>query len=269
MGVLNMDFNNNYPISIIEMLRAQQIIYNSIQPTPLIFYKSLSDLISAEIYIKHENHLPGGSFKIRGGLNIIHHLKRIGVKGVITFSTGNHGISIATAAKMTGIDATIVLPKGNNPEKNQLIIDAGANLIEAGDNFEQAAQECMRIKKESDLYYIHAANEPHLINGVGTEFIEILEKLPDIDAIILPLGGGSEIAAAVTALKSVNPKIEIYAVQAESSRAAYLSWKSGKIIQSTNETFAGGFATGSAYEIPFRIYKDQLSDFILLSEEEI
>ena len=264
-----MDTIKHYPISLKEVLRAEQIVHQCIPSTPLAFYKGLSDLIGAEIYIKHENHLPGGSFKIRGGLNIMHHLKQSGISGVITFSTGNHGISIATAAKMTGIDATIVLPKGNNPEKNQRIIDAGANLIEAGDNFEKAAQECIRMKEERGLYDIHAANEPHLINGVGTEFLEILKELPDIDAIILPIGGGSELAAAVTVLKSVNPKIEIYAVQAEVSKAAYLSWQSGRIVQSSNQTFAGGFATGSAYEIPFGIYKDQLSDFVLLSEEEI
>jgi threonine dehydratase len=259
----------DYPISLKEVFRAEQVVYRSIRPTPLVFYKGLSDLIGTEIYMKHENHLPGGSFKIRGGLNTMHHLKQDGVTGVITFSTGNHGISIATAAKMTGVDATIVVPKGNNPEKNRRIIDAGAKLAEAGDNFEQAAQECLRLQKEWDLYDIHPANEPHLINGVGTEFIELLKELPDMDAIILPIGGGSELAAAVTVLKSVNPKIEIYAVQAEEAKAAYLSWKTGKIMQSPNHTFAGGFATGSAYEIPFEIYKDQLADFILLSEEEM
>lgn len=259
----------DYPISLTEVFRAQQVIYQSIKPTPLTYYKSLSNLIGAEIFIKHENHLPGGSFKIRGGLNIMHHMKQQGITEVVTFSTGNHGISIATAAKMTGINATIVLPKGNNPEKNQRIIDAGANLVEAGDNFEQAAQECMRLQEEKHLHYIHAANEPHLINGVGTEFTEILKELPDIDAVILPIGGGSELSAAVTVLKAVNPDIEIYAVQAESAKAAYLSWSAGKIMQAPNHTFAGGFATGSSYEIPFEIYKDKLADFILLSEDEI
>lgn len=257
------------PISLKEVFGAQQIVYQSINPTPLIYYKSLSDLIGAEIFIKHENHLPGGSFKIRGSLNIMHHLKQQGITEVVTFSTGNHGISIATAAKMTGIDATIVLPKGNNPEKNQRIIDAGANLVEAGENFEQAAQECMRLQEEKHLHYIHAANEPHLINGVGTEFTEILKELPDIDAVILPIGGGSELAVSVTVLKAVNPDIEIYAVQADSAKAAYLSWRAGTIMQAPNHTFAGGFVTGSAYQIPFEIFKDKLTDFILLSEDEI
>lgn len=265
MNILTKD----YPISLKEVLQAEKVVYQSIKPTQLNYYKSLSNEIGANIYIKHENHLPGGSFKIRGGLNIMHHLKQQNVKGVITFSTGNHGISIATAAKMAGIEATIVVPKGNNKEKNQRIREAGAFLEQAGDDFEQAAQFGAKIQKERNLYYIHAANEPHLINGVGTEFTEIMRELPNIDAIVLPIGGGSELAAAVTVLKTINPKIEIYAVQAEVSKAAYLSWKTGKITQSVNKTFAGGFATGTGYELPFALYKDQLSDFILLSEEEI
>ncbi|MDF3001817.1 MAG: serine/threonine dehydratase [Bacillota bacterium] len=270
MTTVNMTAGNKeYPISLKEAIRSEQVVYQFIRPTPLYHYQNLSNMVGADIYIKHENHLPGGTFKIRGGLNLMSHLKQQNVRGVITFTTGNHGISIATAAKLTGIEATIVVPKGNNPEKNQLIKDTGAILVEAGENFDQAAEFGSQIQKERGLYYIHAANEPHLINGVGTEFIEIIRELPDLDAIILPIGGGSELAAAVTVLKTINPDIEIFAVQAEASKAAYLSWKSGEMIQAPNHTYAGGFATGSAYEVTFGIYKDQLADFILLSEDEV
>lgn len=256
-------------ISIEEVFYARKIVQQFLKRTPLTSYKGLSDLIGAEVYIKHENHNPGGSFKIRGGINVMHHLKNAGIKGVITFSTGNHGISIATAAKWFDIEATVVVPKGNNAAKNQLIRDAGALLIEEGDTFEEAAKAVERLREERNLYFIHTANQPHIINGVGTEFIEIIEDLPEIDTIILPIGAGSEIAAAVTVLKGINPRIEIIAVQAECSKAAYLSWKHRTIQTSVNTTFAGGFATGSGYEVPFEIYKDQLSDFVLLSEEEI
>ncbi len=261
--------SKEYPISLKEVLQAEKVVYQYITPTQLIYYQSLSSIIGANIHIKHENHQPGGSFKIRGGLNIMHHLKQQNIKGVITFSTGNHGISIATAAKLFGMEATIVVPKGNNPEKNALIKETGAILVKAGDNFEQAAQAGVQIQKEKSLHYIHASNEPHLINGVGTEFTEIIKELPNIDSIILPTGGGSEVAAAVTVLKTINPKIEIFAVQAEASKAAYLSWQMKEITQSENKTFAGGLATGIAFEIPFDLYKNQLSDFILLSEDEL
>ncbi len=261
--------NTMSTVSIKEVLRAEQVVYRSIRPTPLLAYKSLSKLTGADIYVKHENHLPGGSFKIRGGLNVMHHLKQAGTKGVITFSMGNHGISIATAASMTGIEATVVVPKGNNPEKNRRIREAGAHLVEAGDCFEEAAAACLALQQEKNLYCIHAANEPHLINGVGTCFTEILRELPDVDAVIVPIGGGSELAAAVTVFKAMNPAVEIYAVQAELAQGAYLSWKSGTIVQSPSTTFAGGIATGGAYKLPFGIYKDHLTDFVLLTEDEI
>ncbi len=108
-----------------------------------------------------------------------------------------------------------------------------------------------------------------MINGVGTEFLEIIEDLPDIDAVIVPIGAGSEAAAAITVFKEIKPDIEVFAVQAEQSAAAHKSWKEKKIVQADNTTFVGGFATGSAYEIPFSIYRDQLADFVLLSEQEI
>lgn len=258
-----------YPISLTEVIKAKKVVYQHLVPTQLTGYENLSKLLDAEIYIKHENHNPTGTFKVRGGINLMHHLKSKETKGVITFSTGNHGLSVAATASWSGINATVVVPENNNESKNRKIRDAGAELIEAGKTFEEASQIVENIISEKNLYYVHPANEPHLINGVGTEFLEVIEQLPDVDAVVIPIGAGSEAAAAVTVLKSINPNIEIYAVQAECSPAAYLSWKSGVITSADNTTFAGGFATGVGYEIPFEIYKDNLEDFILLSENEI
>lgn len=264
-----MDSIKNYPISLLETIKARKVISNYLKPTNLIAYPNLSREIGANIYVKHENHNPTRSFKIRGGVNLMYHLKQYGIKDVITFSTGNHGLSVATSAKMLGLNATVVVPTGNNPTKNSMIKDTGAKLIEGGATFEDAAKVVEEIVKKSDAYYVHPANEPHLINGVGSEFLEILEDLPNIDAIILPLGGGSEVAAATTVFKSLKPEVEIYAVQAKESSAAYQSWREKRIVLSTNKTFAGGFATGIGYETPFNIYKNSLTDFVLLSEEEI
>jgi threonine dehydratase len=261
--------HKNYPISYIEILKARSVVYDHLMPTHLTRYENLSSLIDAEIFVKHENHNPTGSFKVRGGINLMHHLKNSGIEGVITFSTGNHGLSIAQSASWLGIKATIVVPENNNPVKNRSIKSIGATLIEAGKTFEEASRVVAELSDKQNLYYAHPANEPHLINGVGTEFIEIIETVPDLDAVILPIGAGSEAAAAITVMKTINPDIQIFAVQAESSSAAYQSWKAGKIVSSANTTFAGGFATGIAYEIPFEIYKDNLKDFVVLSEEEI
>lgn len=258
-----------YPISLAEVLKAKKTVYDHLVPTPLTRYESLSKLLNADIYVKHENHNPTGTFKIRGGINLMRHLKKCYTEGVVTFSTGNHGLSVAASASWYGINATIVVPENNNESKNRKIRDTGAELIEAGKTFEEASKVVEKIVKERNLYYVHPANEPHLINGVGTEFLEVIEKLPDVDALIVPIGAGSEAAAAITVLKSLNSNIKIYGVQAESSPAAYLSWREGVIMSSDNTTFAGGFATGVGYETPFEIYKDNLEDFILISEEEI
>ncbi len=258
-----------HPISFTEVLKARNVVYEHLTPTCLTQYENLSFLLNAEIFIKHENHNPTGSFKVRGGINLMHHLNNAKVEGVITFSTGNHGLSIAQSAAWFDLEATIVVPENNNPAKNRSIKSTGATLIEAGKTFEEASMVVKELVKERALYYVHPANEPHLINGVGTEFVEIIEELPEIDAVILPIGAGSEAAAASVVLKTINPDIQIFAVQAECSSAAFQSWKSGKIVSSENATFAGGFATGIAYETPFEVYKNNLADFVILSEEEI
>ncbi len=259
----------NYPISLLETIRARSIVSQYLKPTQLIRYEALSRILDANIFIKHENQHPTGSFKIRGGVNLMAHLKRQGISGVITFSTGNHGLSIATAAKWAGLPAVVVVPERNNPAKNRKIRDTGAELIEAGKSFEGASQTVERLCVERGLYYAHPADEPHLINGVGTEFLEILDDVPDIDVMIVPLGGGSEATAAITVLKTVRPQIDVIAVQAQNSPAAYRSWKTQTITSAENTTFAGGFATGKAYETTFNIYKSGLRDFVLLSEDEI
>lgn len=264
-----MNTHKTHPVSLQECKNAQKYVYKYLLPTQLTQYEALSRLTGAEIHIKHENHNPTGSFKVRGGLNLMQHLKQSGINGVITFSTGNHGYSVATTASWLGMHATVVVPENTNPAKKRNINSAGAQLIEAGKTFEEASKVVEEIVAEKGYYYVHPANEPHLINGVGTEFLEIIEKLPEMDAIIVPLGAGSEAAAAVTVLHAINPNIEIYAVQAEQSSAACLSWKTGQIQSGPNTTFAGGFATGTGYELPFAIYKDAITDFILLPESEI
>jgi len=259
----------DYPISINEVVRARTIVKRYLNPTQLSRYEGLSRKLGAEIYVKHENHNPTGAFKIRGGVNLVHHLREKGITGVITFSTGNHGLSIATAARWFGLKAVVVVPEHSNPAKTKAIKETGAELIETGSTFEEAETTVEKLCKERGLYYAHPANEPHLINGVGTGFLEIIEDLPDIDIMIVPLGAGSEAAAAITTLRTIRPMVKIIAVQAESSPAAYQSWKEKRICSAPNKTCAGGVATGKAYEIPFEIYKSGLDDFILLTEEEI
>ncbi|UCC74604.1 MAG: pyridoxal-phosphate dependent enzyme [Gemmatimonadota bacterium] len=259
----------HYPISISEILRSRELVRAFLKPTQLIRYDGLSRLLAADIYVKHENHNPTGTFKIRGGINLMSHLERSGVTGVITFSTGNHGLSIATSAKWFGLDAAVVVPENSNPAKTSAIRQCGAELVEAGSTFEEAACVVDELCQERGYYYAHPADEPLLINGVGTAFLEVVDDLACLDTVIVPLGAGSEAAAAITVFRALCPDASIVAVQAESSPAAYQSWLEKRICHAANKTFAGGFATGKAYEVPFEIYKDGLDDFVLLTEDEI
>jgi len=258
-----------YRVSVAEVVRARSIVSQYMHPSQLTYYEGLSRAIGAQVYVKHENHNPTGTFKIRGGVNLMSHLKHAGVPGVITYSTGNHGLSIATAAQWLGMQATVVVPVGANPAKVRAIREAGAELIEAGATFEDCAATVERLCQERSLHYAHPANEPHLINGVGTGFLEIVETLPDLDVMFVPLGAGSEVSAAITTLRALRPGAQIIAVQAQASPGAYESWKQKRICHTANESFAGGIATGQAYELPFSIYKDGLDDFVLLTEDEL
>ena len=166
-----------YPITISEVLRARPVVGALAKPTQLVRYEGLSRLIGADVHVKHENHNPTGTFKIRGGINLMSHLRRKGVKGVITFSTGNHGLSIATAARWFGLDAVVVVPEQSNPTKIRAIRESGAELVETGSKFEEAAYAVDALSQERGLYYAHPADEPLLINGVGTGFLEVVEEL--------------------------------------------------------------------------------------------
>lgn len=258
-------------LSLSNVLAAREVLRPLLRPTPLRSYTSLNRFIGTEVYVKHENQNLTGTFKIRGSMNLMHTLRRKSSppNGVITYSTGNHGISVATSAHQSELPAVVVVPEGSNPLKMQAIRDAGAELIEHGANFEEAGKKVEQLENERDLYFVHPANEPHLINGVATGFLEILEQVPDLDVLIIPIGAGSEAAAAITVCKQIRPQIDIIGVQAEAAPAAYSSWREKTLVSAPNTTFAGGVATGIAYELPFMLYRDQLADFILLSEDEL
>ena len=256
-------------ICVANAMAARQILKQHLSPSPLRRYPGLDRLVGTAVYVKHENHNPTGTFKIRGGINLMHNLAKRPMNGVITYSTGNHGTSVAASARMFGQTAVVVVPENANPLKIQSIRDAGADLIEYGRDFEAAGKKVAQLVEECGLYFVHPANEPLLINGVATEFLEILEAVPELDTLIIPIGAGSEAAAAITVINAIKPDVEIIAVQAESANAAWRSWKEKQIQTAPNTTFAGGVATGTAYEIPFSLYKDGLSDFILLSEQEL
>ena len=238
--------------------------------TPLHHYLGLDALLDAEVWVKHENHQRLGAFKMRGGINLLSRLtdeeKR---RGVITASSGNHGQSIAYAAGILGVKCIVCVPEGANPGKVEAIQNLGAEVVHHGPYFDITNEYAQRLAKEEGYRYIHAVNEPLLIAGVGTYTLEILEDLPDVDYIIVPLGGGSGACGTCIVAKAVNPDIKVVAVQAEAAQAAYLSWKAGDIVEAPMESAAEGLATGRGYELPQSILRDLLDDFILVSDAEM
>lgn len=238
--------------------------------TPLHRYLGLDALLDAEVWVKHENHQRLGAFKMRGGINLLSRLTDAEKRsGVITASSGNHGQSIAYAAGILGVKCIVCVPEGANPGKVEAIQNLGAKVVHHGPYFDITNEYAQRLAKEEGYRYIHAVNEPLLIAGVGTYTLEILEDLPDVDYIIVPLGGGSGACGTCIVAKSVNPDIKVIAVQAESAQAAYLSWKTGELVEAPMESAAEGLATGRGYELPQSILRDLLDDFILVSDAEM
>ena len=253
------------------VLAARRTVYQFLKPTPLIHYPELSELFGFQAYIKHENHQPTGSFKVRGGLNFMSQLPTDQQeRGVITATRGNHGGSIAYAAKQFGVHATIVVPHGNNPEKNSAMRAFGAELIEHGVDFDESRELCEKLQAERGLYYVHPANEPPLIHGVGTYSLEIFEDLPDVDTIIVPIGAGSGACGAITVAKAINPNVKVIGVQAENAPSVYRSWKVGQKVETDSaNTVADGLATRVTFDLPFSILKGGISQMLLVSEAEI
>ena len=256
--------------TIRDVYRARRTIAPYFQRTPLHYSMGLSELLEADVYIKHEEHLPLGAFKSRGGVNLLSNLSEEEKRqGLITSSTGNHGQSIASAGREFGVRVLIGLPENANPVKVAAMRSLGAELIFHGENFDDAREYCERLAREEGYRYVHAVNEPLLIAGVGTASLEIIEELPDIDVMLLPLGGGSGIAGACIVAKTIDPSIQVYAVQSEAAPAAYLSWKKGELVEAPMDTFADGIATKAGYGLPQQIMADLLDDFLLVSDDDI
>ena len=256
--------------TLADVLEARRRIAPHLRPTPLYRYPALDELLGAEVLVKHENHQPVGAFKVRGGVNLVAQLDADERKrGVITASTGNHGQSIAYAARLFGVAATICVPEGANPVKVASMRGLGAELVVHGRDFDDAREHCEQLAREHGYRYVHSGERAGLIAGVGTETLEILEEQPGVDAILVPIGGGSGAAGACIVAKAMSPAVRVIGVQSEAAPAAYRSWREGRLVEDAMETFAEGLATRIAFELPQQILREHLDDFVLVSEDEL
>jgi threonine dehydratase len=253
-----------------DVLAARQRIAPYLRPTPLYRYPALDAMTGTRAWIKHENHQPVGAFKVRGGVNLVSQLdadeRR---RGVIAASTGNHGQSVAYASDLFGVRAVICMPEQANPVKVESMRALGAEVVFRGRDFDEAREYCEKRAADDGYRYIHSGNEPSLIAGVATCTLEIIEAQPDIDVIVVPVGGGSGAAGACVVAKAVRTSIEVVGVQSEAAPAAYRSWQARSLVEDTTSTFAEGLATRTAFELPQHILRELLDDFVLVSEEAL
>ena len=241
------------------------------QASSMLQHPLLDEWLGCEAWVKHENHNPTGAFKIRGGLNLLAQLSpEDRRRGVISASTGNHGQSIAFASRLHGVRCRIVVPMGNNPDKNAAMRAYGAEVLEHGRDFDEARIRVEEMVTQEGWRYVHSANEPHLIAGVGTYALEILERQPDLAYLFVPIGGGSGAAGCCIVRSGLNAKTKVIGVQACGADAFTRSWRGPERVTAARvNTFAEGMATRVTFDLTFGILKKELDDIVLLEEAEI
>lgn len=261
------------PIRFDDVLAAEERLRPHLTPTPLRSYPLLDALVGhgIKVHVKHENHQPTQSFKIRNGLNAI--LGRTAAeraRGVIGASTGNHGQGVAYGGRLTGTKVTICVPVGNNPEKNASIRALGADVVEVGKSYDETVKACGEMAAAQGLALLHSTNDPLVIAGAATMTLEMLAQAPELDALVIALGGGSQSVGALTVALEKRPSLKVYAVAAAGAPAQYDSWTKGmRLTDQPVDTFAEGIATGSAYALTFDALREGLSDFVKATDAEI
>jgi threonine dehydratase len=263
----------DFPITFDDVSAARARISGYLPPTPLRAYPQLSEIVGhgIEVVVKHENHQPTNSFKIRNGLSFMTALSLAERRrGVVAASTGNHGQGVAFGGRMLDVETTICVPAGNNPEKNAAMRALGATVVEEGGDYDEAVGVMQRLCAETGCVLAHSTNDPRIIAGAGTMTLEILEEDPRLDALVIATGGGSQAVGAMTVAREMAPGVEIYGVQASGAPAIHDSWHARTPLTTARaDTFADGVATRGTYELTFPALLAGLTDMITVTDAEI
>ncbi len=257
-----------------DVLRAEVTIRPYLDETPVLRPPALEEALGTEVHVKCENLQPIGAFKVRGGVNLIATERGLPEDGrpeaFVTASTGNHGQSIAYAARLFGVSAYIYMPERPNPVKASAIRRLGAKVVEVGRDFDEARESAEAFAAERGYRYVHPVREPLLIAGVATATLELLRRVPDLEVLFVPVGAGSGACGASIVAKAVNPDLEVVAVQAAGAPSVYESWRTGRVVSTPEAaTVAEGLATRVAYAYPVAILRRYLDDFVLVSDGEM
>jgi len=260
------------PVNFNDIVAAREFISPYLAKTPLVHLSKISDELGCNYYAKLENLQPIGAFKVRGGVNLVGTATADEkANGIVSASTGNHGQSIAYGGRLFGTRVIIYAPAENvNHAKVEAMRKLGAEVRLHGRDFDEARLECERVGREEGMLYVHSANEPKLIAGVGTIGLEILEDLADVDVILVPAGGGSCASGTCIAMKHLKPSLRVIAVQSDAAPAMWHAWRNRNLDPyPTMKTEHEGLATRVPFEMTNRILWELLDDFILVSDEEI
>jgi len=254
-----------------ELEEATQLVHRFIPPTPQYVWPQICEKADATVWVKHENHTPTGAFKIRGGITFIDWLKRTepATKGIITATRGNHGQSQARAAAAAGMKAKIIVPRGNSVEKNAAMRAFGGNIVEFGDDFDAARLEAARLAEEEHLFMVPPFHT-EIVRGVATYAFELMEAVPDLDTIYVPIGCGSGICGIIAVRDALGLKTKIVGVVSTEAQTAKLSFESGNLVETDSaNTFADGMAVRVPVKEAFDIYSRGADRIVSVSDDEV
>ena len=260
------------PITIDDVRAARERIAPFLVPTPVRAHPALDAALDGlPLLIKHENVQPTGSFKVRNGLATITALDSAQrAAGVVGATTGNHGLGLAYAGARLDVPVTICVPRGNNPEKNAALRAWGAVVVEDGRDYDEAVAVAQALVEREGRTLAHSTNNPNVLAGAGTMSLEIIEQAPEIDTLLVAIGGGSQAVGAITVARALRPGLQVIGVQTAGAPAAHESWRARTPRQSDHaRTFAEGVATRSTYELTFPTLLDGLADFVTVTEAEL
>jgi threonine dehydratase len=262
-----------FPVSLDDVRAAEKRIRPFIERTPLRSYPSLDAAVGhgIRVLVKHENHQPTNAFKIRNGMSAMTALSpQQRERGVVSASTGNHGQGVAYAGKKLGIPVTVIVPTGNNPDKNAAIKALGARLIEFGTTYDEALAESERMARDDGVTLVHSTNNRDVIAGAGTLTLEVLEQADDLDAMVVAVGGGSQSVGAIVVTSELRPSVRVFGAQASAAPAIYESWKAGApVAPIPSRTLAEGVSTSKSYEMTLPALCAGLAGFVTVSDDEI
>jgi threonine dehydratase len=263
-------YHNLTPPSTRDVYRVRERVREYLPKTPLVRDEWLSAELDADVYLKREDTLPTGAFKVRGGIALVSALdEEFHDHGLVAASTGNHGQSVAYAGREFDVPVTICVPEDANETKVESMRQFGAEIAFHGENYDEARAHAERLATKNPYRYVHSANEPRLVAGVGTAGLEIVEDLPEVDVLFAPVGGGTNAAGYCLTVGEILDA-DVIGAQSAGAPAVHRAWQGGHLDSYDKmETTAEGLATSVPFALTMSILRDSLSEFVLVDDDAI